>query len=233
MTDKIPLVLLPAFLTTGDLWREQAEALSDVAEVHIIDLTHHDSIEAMASAVLNQAPERFALAGLSLGGFTAFEIMRRAPDRVTRLALVSTSARGDTQDRREGRAAQMEMVRSGRFEEAIAPFPSIIQSAERPLAPEALDRVRAMSREVGPEGLLNQQKAMMNRPDSRDGLAAINCPAVVICGRQDQSWPIENSEELAALIPEAKLIVIEDCGHFPSIDRPEETTAALRDWLMS
>ncbi len=233
MSEKIPVVLLPAFLTTGDLWRHQAEALADIAEIQLIDLTRHDSVEGMASAVLDQAPECFALAGLSLGGFTAFEIMRRASERVTRLALVSTSARGDTPERREGRVAQMEMVRSGRFEEAVALFPSIIQSAERPLAPEALDCVRAMCREVGPEGLLNQQKAMMNRPDSRAGLSAITCPTVVIGGRQDQSWPIENSEELAALIPEAKLIVIENCGHFPALDRPEETTAALRDWLLS
>ncbi len=233
MSEKIPLVMLPAFLTTGDLWRHQAKALADIAEIQLIDLTRHDSIEGMASAVLDQAPERFALAGLSLGGFTAFEIMRRAPERVTRLALVSTSARGDTRERREGRVAQMEMVRSGRFEEAVAPFPSIIQSAERPLAPEALDCVREMYREVGPDGFLNQQTAMMTRSDSRAGLAAISCPTVVICGRQDQSWPLENSEEIAAAIPGAKLIVIEDCGHFPSIDRPAEVTAALREWLLA
>jgi pimeloyl-ACP methyl ester carboxylesterase len=233
MSKKIPLVLLPAFLSTGDLWRRQAKALADVADVQIISLTRHDSIEGMASLVLDRAPDRFALAGLSLGGFTAFEIMRRAPERVTRLALVSTTARLDAPERLEGRKAQMQLVRAGHFAEAIKPYLTIIQSRERPLTSEALETVLQMCAEVGPDGLMNQQTAMMNRPDSRPGLGAISCSTVVICGRQDQSWPLENSKELAALIPGAKLVVIEDCGHFPTLDQPEETTAALRAWLLS
>lgn len=233
MSGKIPLVMLPAFMTTATLWRHQIEALADIAEIQVVDLTQHDSVEGMANAVLEAAPERFALAGLSLGGFTAFEIMRRAPERITKLALVSTSARADAPERLEARKAQVEMVRAGRFAEAMEPFPTIIQSPERPLTPEALKAVREMCREVGPDGFLNQQTAMMNRPDSRAGLAAISCPTVVICGRQDQSWPLENSEEIAAAIPGAKLVVIEDCGHFSAIDRPAEVTAALRTWLLS
>lgn len=233
MAEKEDLILLPAFMTTANLWRHQIEALADIASIAVVDLTPYDSIEAMADAVLDAAPERFALAGLSLGGFTAFEIMRRGPERITKLALVSTSARADTSERLEGREAQMEMVRAGRFAEAIEPFPTIIQSRDRPLAPEALETIRDMCREVGPNGFLKQQTAMMNRPDSRAGLAAISCPTVVICGRQDQSWPLENSEELAAAIPGAKLVVIEDCGHFPPIDRPAEVTAALREWLLA
>ena len=233
MPGKKHLILLPAFMTTVALWRSQVEALADIAAIEVVDLTPYDSIEGMADAVLDAAPDRFARAGLSLGGFTAFEIMRRASERITRLALVSTSARTDTSERLEGRKVQLEMVRAGRFTEAIGPFPTIIQSGERPLTPEALECVREMCREVGPDGFLNQQTAMMNRSDSRAGLAAISCPTVVICGRQDQSWPLENSEEIATAIPGAKLVVIEDCGHFPSIDRPAEVTTAMREWLLS
>ncbi len=233
MPEKEPLILLPAFMTTETLWRHQIEALADIVEIQVVDLTRHDSIEGMAAAVLDQTPERFALAGLSLGGYTAFEIMRRAPERVTRLALVSTTARADTPERLDGRKAQVEMVRAGRFDEAVAQFLTMIQNPNNPLDPAVLETVRSMCQEVGPDGLVNQQLAMMNRSDRRDGLSAISCPTVVICGRQDQPTPLEHSEEMAAAIPGAKLAVVENCGHFSAIERPEEVTAALRAWLLS
>jgi len=191
MSEKIPLVLLPSFMATGELWRRQIEALAGIADIQFIDLTRYDSINKMASAVLDQAPERFALAGLSLGGFTAFEIMRRAPERVTRLALISTSARPDAPERLARRKAQMQLARAGRFKEAVEPFPTMMQSRDRPLAPDALQTVLRMCAEVGSDGFMKQQTAMMNRPDSRPGLAGISCPTVVICGREDVSWPTQ------------------------------------------
>ncbi len=233
MPEKKHLVLLPAFMTSETLWRHQIEALADIVETQVVDLTRHDSIEGMAAAVLGQVPERFALAGLSLGGFTALEIMRRAPERVTRLALVNTAACADTLERLDGRKAQIEMVRAGRFNEAVAPYLAMIQNPDNPFDPAVLETVRSMCQEVGPDGLVNQQLAMMNRSDRRDGLSAISCPTVVISGRQDQAWPLEHSEEMAAAIPGSKLVVVENCGHFSVIERPEEVTAALRAWLLN
>ena len=233
MSEKIHLVILPAFMTTGALWHHQIDALADLAEIQVIDLTPYDSIERMARGVLEQSPENFALAGLSLGGYTAFEIMKRAPERVTRLALVSTTARADTQERLDGRKAQVEMVRAGQFDEAVGPYLTMIQNPDNPLDPAVLKNVRAMCQEVGPTSFIDQQLAMMNRSDSRAVLPNISCPTIVICGRQDQPTPLEHSEEIAAAIPDAKLVVVENCGHFSAIERPKEVTAAMREWLQA
>ncbi len=233
MSEKIHLVILPAFMTTGALWHHQIDALADLAEIQVIDLTPYVSIERMARAVLEQSPENFALAGLSLGGYTAFEIMKRAPERVTRLALVSTTARADTQERLDGRKAQVEMVRAGQFDEAVGPYLTMRQNPDNPLNPAVLKNVRAMCQEVGPTSFIDQQLAMMNRSDSRAVLPNISCPTIVICGRQDQPTPLEHSEEIAAAIPDAKLVVVENCGHFSAIERPEEVTAAMREWLQA
>jgi pimeloyl-ACP methyl ester carboxylesterase len=233
MSEKIPLVLLPAFMTTKALWRHQIDELADIADIQVIELSNYDSVEGMAGAVLEQAPEKFALAGLSLGGFTAFKIIKAAPERITRLALIDTTARSDPQERIEGRKAMIELAEAGRFDEAVEPYLQMIQNPENPFTEEVFDAVRDMAQKVGPEGLIRQQTAMINRGDSRDGLADISCPTVVICGRQDQPAPLDHSEEIAGAIPNAQLVVIEDCGHFSAIERPDEVTAIMRDWLQA
>jgi pimeloyl-ACP methyl ester carboxylesterase len=233
MSEKIPLVLLPAFMATRTLWGPQIEALADIAEIEVVELTPYDSVTKMTDAVLDRAPKRFALAGLSLGGFTAFEILRRAPERVIRLALLGTSAGGDAPERLAARKTQIEAVRSGRFDEVVEGFLKVLQSPAHPWSPEVLETIRQMIHEAGPNCFFRQQDAMKNRIDSRDSLAAISCPTIVIHGRDDQSWPLENGEELAQLIPGARLSVIENCGHFLTLDRPTEATEALRAWLLS
>lgn len=233
MSEKTSLILLPAFMSTRTLWRPQIAALADIAKIDVVELTPFYSVTQMAEAVLDQAPARFALAGLSLGGFTAFEIMRRAPQRVLRLALISTTARNDSLERLATRKPQIEAVQSGRFAEVVEGFLKVLQSPGHPWSPEVLDTVRHMVHEAGPDCFLRQQNAMINRVDQRDSLAAIPCPTIVIHGREDQSWPLENGEQLARLIPGARLSVIESCGHFPTLDRPTETTEVLRAWLQS
>ncbi len=232
MSEKTPLVLLPAFMTTRALWGPQIEALADIAEIEVVELTPYDSVTKMAAAVLDRAPERFALAGLSLGGFTAFEILRHAPERIMRLALVSTTAGGDAPERLAARKTQIDAVRSGRFDEVVEGFLKVLQSPAHPWSRAVLETVRQMIHEAGPDCFFRQQDAMRNRVEMRDSLAAISCPTIVIHGRDDQSWPLENGEELAQLIPGARLSVIENCGHFPTLDQPEQTNAALRDWLL-
>ena len=233
MSQKTPLVLLPAFMASRTLWSPQIEALSDIAEIQVVELTPYDSVAAMAEAVLKQAPERFALAGLSLGGFTAFEILRHAPERVTRLALVSTSARADAPERRAARGAQVEAVQAGKFDDVVEGFLQVLQSPTHAWSPEVLPTVRQMVPEAGAECFVRQQHAMKNRVDSRNGLEEVSCPTIVIHGKDDQSWPLENAEELARLITGARLTVIENCGHFLTLDQPEPTNAALRDWLIN
>ena len=231
MANKIPLVLLPAFMSTRALWEPQLDALADIADITVVDLTPYDSVAKMADAVLERAPQRFALAGLSLGAFTAFEILRRAPNRITRLALVSTSARADAPDRLAARKTQIEAVEAGGFSEVVEGFLKVLQPPDHPWSPEVLERVRQMVHDAGEECFFRQQNAMKTRIDSREIVRTISCPTVVIHGRDDQSWPFENGEELARLIPAARLEVIENAGHFPTLSQPEATTAALKVWL--
>jgi pimeloyl-ACP methyl ester carboxylesterase len=186
----------------------------------------------MAEAVLAGAPGRFALAGLSMGGYVAQEIMRIAPERVERLALLDTSARADTADRREGRLEQIRMAREGRFDEVVENrFLPAMMNPANPFGPDLRAIVRAMCDAVGPEAFVRQQTAIMNRPDGRADLSHIACPVLVLCGRQDQPTPVEVHEEMAAGIPGARLVIVEECGHLTTLERPDEVNAAMRGWL--
>jgi pimeloyl-ACP methyl ester carboxylesterase len=232
MAEKPTLILLPGLLCTEALWGPQVEGLSDLAEISVADLTGADSMRGMAESVLAGAPERFALAGLSMGGYVAQEIMRIAPGRVERLALLDTSARADTAERREARLEQIRMAREGRFGEVVeGRFLPAMMNPANPFGPELRATVRAMCDAVGPEAFVRQQTAIMSRPDGRADLSRIACPTLVLCGRQDQPTPADLHEEMAAAIPGAKLVVIEDCGHLSTIERPDEVNAAMREWL--
>jgi pimeloyl-ACP methyl ester carboxylesterase len=229
MADKLPLILLPAIGTTEALWRYQIESLSDITEISVGDLTRDDTISGMAASVLETAPERFALAGLSIGGWVAQEIMRQAPERVSRLALLDTSARADAPDRTEARRAQMALIGDGRFEEVVEQTIPFLLNPESPRDEALADIIRTMCRAVGPEAFIRQQNAAISRPDGRADLAKIDCPTLVLCGRQDQPIPLEMSEEIASGIKGAKLVAVEDCGHLSALEQPEAVSAAMRD----
>lgn len=232
MADRQKLILLPGLLCTRALWQAQIAALSENAEITVADLTGASSMRAMAERVLAGAPPRFALAGLSMGGYVAQEIMRIAPERVGRLALLDTSAHGDTPERRAGRDAQIRMAREDRFEEVIEEhFLPAMMNPSNPLGPELQSTVRTMCHEVGAAAFARQQQAIIDRPDGRADLARIACPALVLCGMQDQPTPLDAHEEMAAGIPGARLVVIEDCGHLSTMERPGPVNAALHDWL--
>ena len=232
MTAKTTLLLLPGLLCDAALWRHQAEHLADVAEIRIPDLTRQDSMAEMARAALALAPDgKFALAGLSMGGYVALEIMRQAPGRVSRLALFDTSSRADDAELASRRRGLIELAGKGQFKGVTQRVLKLYLHPDR-LADAALaGAVMAMAERVGREAFLRQQTAIQGRPDSRPGLAAIACPTLVVCGRQDMLTPMEWSEEIAAGIPGARLVAIEDCGHLSTMERPEAATALLRDWL--
>ncbi|MBX6366588.1 MAG: alpha/beta fold hydrolase [Rhodospirillales bacterium] len=227
-----PLVLLPGLLCDAALWAPQVSALRGLADpIMIGDLTRHDSMAGMAEAVLAEAPPRFALAGLSMGGYCAFEIMRRAPERVTRLALLDTSARPDTDEQRARRRGLIELAEKGEFKGVTPRLLPLLIHPDR-LGDEALTAtVMGMAERVGKEAFLRQQKAIMGRPDSRPDLARINCPTLVLVGRQDALTPVALHEEMAAGIPGARLVIIEDSGHLATLEKPEAINAALEDWL--
>jgi pimeloyl-ACP methyl ester carboxylesterase len=233
MTDRIPLVLIPGTLCDGALWRHQIDHLGDVADVTVADHTRHDSMGAIARAILDEAPARFALAGLSMGGFIALEIMRQAHARVSRLALMDTTARADTAEQSQRRRDFVALVQRGNFKGVTPRMLPLFIHPDR-LADESLCRaIQEMGERVGAAAYLRQQNANLTRADHRPMLGTIACPTLVVCGRQDRLIPLEQSEEIARGIPNATLVVIEDCGHLPTMERPQAATALLRYWLSS
>lgn len=227
-----PLVLVPGLLCDAALWHGQVEDLADIAKPWVADVTRDDSVTAMAQRVLAEAPAgRFALAGLSMGGYVAQAILRAAPERVERLALLDTSARADTPEQTVRRRGLIELAEKGQFRGVTPRLLPVFLHPDR-LGDKALtDAVMAMTERVGKDAFLRQQRAIIGRPDNRPHLTAIRCPTLVLCGRQDQLTPLEWSEEIAALIPGAQLAVIENCGHLSTMERVWEVNVALRQWL--
>ncbi len=231
MARPLPLVLLPGLLCDPDLWSHQVAHLGEVATPAVLDLTGADSMAALACAVLDRSPDRFALAGLSMGGYVALEIMRRAPDRVVKLALLDTNAREDTPEQTARRNALVAISEKGGFERIVPTMLPNLVHPDRLEDWELVTRVEGMAAKVGPAAFRRQQAAIMGRLDSRPHLPAIACPTLVLCGRQDALTPPALHAEMAAGIPGARLAVIEDCGHLSSLERPQAVTALLRDWL--
>ena len=225
------LLLLPGLLCDSHLWAAQIDALSPVAACHVVDLTQDSTVDAMAQRALRQVSGRFALAGLSMGGYVALAIMRSAPRRVTRLCLMDTSARPDTPEAARRRRGLMQLAQQGRFKGVT---PRLIPSLLHPdrVRDQALGReVMAMAARVGPDAFLRQQAAILARPDSRPDLPGIAVPTLVVVGSGDQLTPPDRAKEIASTIPGARLAIVPDAGHLPTMERPEAVTALLRDWL--
>jgi pimeloyl-ACP methyl ester carboxylesterase len=230
---RVPLILLPGLLCDARLWRYQVEHLADLADVRVADLTGADSLGALADGVLEDAPREFALAGLSMGGYVAQEIMRRAPERVLRLALVDTSARADTEEQRARRRGLLELAEKGEFHGVTDRLLPLLVAEARLQDTALTSLIKDMARAVGRDAFLRQQTAIMGRPDGRGDLARIRCPTLVLCGRQDALAPPEIHREMAEGIPSATLVVIEECGHLAPLEQPVATTAVLRYWLQA
>lgn len=231
MAEKQPLILLPGLLCDQALWAPQIAALADLADPIVGDLTQGQSVGALAEAVLASAPPRFALAGLSMGGYVSFEIMRRAPERVLRLALLDTSARPDTEEQSQHRRTFIAMCERGEFK-GVTPklLPRWIHPSR--LDDEVLARtVMDMAARVGRDAFIRQQTAIMNRPDSRPGLVNITCRTLVLCGHEDLATPVAVHREMATDIPNSRLVIVPECGHLSTLERPNEVNAAIRRWL--
>lgn len=225
-----PIVFLPGLICDQRLWRDVINGLSDTVAPMVADLRLDDTIEAMAARTLAAAPEKFALAGLSMGGYVAFEILRQAPERVTHLALLDTSARADTPERQDTRRKGIAMVGEGKFigvsrgllGNLIAPH-----HLGTPLAAE----VQAMSERVGQDVYIAQQKAIMDRVDSLPLLPSIDLPTLVGVGALDKMTPFELAEEMASAIPQAELCVFPDAAHLPTMENPAPVVTAFKTLL--
>jgi pimeloyl-ACP methyl ester carboxylesterase len=225
------LVLVPGLTCTEDLFAEQIASLRREVAITVADHARHDTMSAIARAVLATAPNRFALCGLSMGGYIAFEMMRQAPDRIERVALLDTSALSDTAEQNEWRLKLIAMAQTGQFKSVRDTlWPLFVHPARHDDA--ALKRaVFKMMDDTGPEIFIRQQKAIMSRPDSRSSLGAVHCPTLVLVGNEDSLTPVSAARTIADGIAGSKLEIVQGCGHLSAMERPDAVTEALRTWM--
>ena len=234
---KTPLLLVPGMLCSPRLFAAQAKALAADADIVVPDwrrapLAVWDTWESAARWVVEQMPaEKFALAGLSLGGMLAVEIMQFAAERVTKLALLDTGMRSQSEADRAIRRARIRLASEGHFELVLGMQMSRFIPAYRLPDKKLVDAVMAMCGEIGVEIYKRQEELAAIRADRRPDLPKIKCPTIVVCGRDDAATPLFLSEEMAAAIGGSELIVIEQCGHLITMEKPGETNAILRKWL--
>jgi pimeloyl-ACP methyl ester carboxylesterase len=231
MREPLPTVLIPGLLCTPELYAPQIPLLWRFGPVTIADHTRDDSMAGIAGRILADAPPRFVLMGLSMGGYAALEIMRQAPGRVARLALIDTQARPDTPEQSERRRGQMAAAREGRLAEAAAQLYPLMVHPRRHQDPALQALWRRMAEDTGAAAFVNQQAAIMGRPDSRPDLGGIQCPTLVLVGEQDALTPPDRGEEMAAAIQGARLAIIPDSGHLSPVEQPQAVSAALAAWL--
>lgn len=231
MADPLPILLVPGLNCSPRLYAGQIPELWRFGPVTVPVHSRDETMAAIAQRILDTAPPRFALVGLSMGGYIALEIVRRAASRVEKLALLDTGSRDDPPEAQQRRRDSIALAEAGRFAEVIeAQWPMLVPPDRR--GDMALKQAYvAMCHEVGPEGFVRQQKAIMTRADSRPLLPTIRCPTLVLVGAQDELTPPHLAEEMAAGIPGARLVKVPDCGHISTMERPEAVTRELVAWM--
>ena len=225
------LVLVPGLVCDKAVWRHSVDYLAGLADITVVPVPGPDTMQEMAAEALLAAPGEFALAGFSMGGYVALEMLRQAPEKITRLALLDTSAKPDTPEKTAGRETTIARCATGDFEDVIQDMFQVLLHPDYqngPLRPF----VTEMTSRVGSESFVARHKAMMTRQDGRNLLAKTNIPVRAICGRQDAMSPVEDHEEIAEISPNGRCSIIEECGHMTILERPQAATALLRDWLL-
>lgn len=229
--DRPAVVFATGQLLTEEVWAPQAAALGQDYDVIVADHGRDDTIAGMAARLLADAPERFHLIAHAMGGFTAFEVMRQQPQRVLSLVLIATLAPNDGPAQTERRQGYIRLVEAGRFDQVVEERVPILLPPDRREEGPLLARVRQMAADTGAERFLAQQRAIMSRIDSRPSLAAIKVPTLVIRGAQDGITTQAHQDEILAGIPHARFVEIPECGHLPTLERPDTVNRLLIDWL--
>ena len=229
MQAKPALVFACAHLTDERLFAHQVAALGATHDCRVFAFRDHPTLGAMAQELLAQAPPRFTLIGLSLGGYLAFEVIRRQRERVERFVLFDTRASGDDEARRLGRFADIAKVQQGGIDALIPDLPvRWMHPAHRARLSELM---ASMARSIGARGQFNQQQAMLARPDSHADLRTVRAPTLIACGRDDVVTPLADHARMRDCVPGAQLEVFEQCGHLSTIEQPEAATTLLTRWL--
>ncbi|XIA65139.1 alpha/beta fold hydrolase [Bradyrhizobium sp. TZ2] len=233
MDNPMPILLVPGLVSSPRIYAPVVPALWRFGPVTVANHIRDDNMALIARRILAEAPPRFALAGHSMGGYVAFEIMRQAPERVAKLALINTQARSDTPEATARRRGMMARATAGEYRAVLDElFPGFVHPSRREDA-SLRQLVYDMGDDVGVEAFLRQQMAVISRPDSRPMLAGIKCPTLVLSGDEDNTIPNSLSVEMADNIHNAKLVILANCGHLPQPEQPQATADALVEWLRS
>jgi pimeloyl-ACP methyl ester carboxylesterase len=231
MPDPLPILCIPGLGCSARLYAEQIPQLWTVGPVTIAQHGRHDSMGAIARSILASAPERFALIGLSMGGYLSFEIMRQAPERVAKLALLDTTARPDTPEQTQNRRNHIgHAEKSPMADVADALYPRLVHQ-QRHDDQQLREIVRIMAQETGAAAFIRQEAAIISRPDSRATLSGIRCPTLVLVGDGDQLTPPDRAVEMAHAISGSRLVTVPECGHLSTLERPQQVTDALLELL--
>jgi pimeloyl-ACP methyl ester carboxylesterase len=222
---------LPGLLEDADAFEQLIEGLRDIATCQVADLTRMDSIALLAREALSQAPDGpLHLAGHSMGGYVALEIMRQAPHRIEKLALLNTHARPDTSESTANRMRLMELADED-FQAVITTLEQRLMTEDHVKDPLLTGIIAEMALAVGKDAFKRQERAIIKRLDSRPFLKEIRCPTLVIAARDDALMPVELLEELAGGIAGARLEILEDCGHMATIEQPQDVLRLMREWI--
>lgn len=225
-----PLVLIPGMMCDARLWADLPARLNRRMVIHA-PCTEAETVEDLAASILADAPRHFALAGLSMGGIVAMEMLRQAPERIERLALMDTNPFAESEAIRQRRQPQIDRALAGDLAEVMRSEMKPHYLAPGPRNAAVLDLCLAMALALGPEVFARQSRALRDRPDQAETLARFTGPALVLMGRHDRLCPLERHEAMQAMMPQSRLVIIEEAGHLPTLEAPEATASALIGWL--
>jgi len=226
-----PIVFLPGMMCDARLFGPQLAAMSSTHAVMVAPITQGERVEDIAGALLDLLPRRFALAGLSMGGIVAMELMRRAPERITRLCLLDTNPLAETPQVAAMREPQIVAAKTGRLLEVMRDEMKPNYLAPGPARQDVLDLVMEMARTLGPDVFIRQSRALQRRRDQQGTLRRVHVPTMVICGEHDELCPVRRHTFMAELIDSARLHVLENAGHLPTLETPDEVIDLLYDWM--
>ena len=226
-----PLLLLPGMMCDARLFASQVTAFSVSRPVMVAPLVGRTSFQELAADILAQAPPRFALAGLSMGGITAMEIVRQAPERVSRLALMDTNPLAEPPERAAERDSQIERVLAGALRPVMRDEMKPNYLTDGPHTGRILDLCMAMAEALGPEVFADQSRALQQRPDQCHTLRTVRVPTLILCGEDDTLCPLERHELMRDLVSGSRLAVVRGAGHLPVLEQPERTNEQLKQWL--
>ena len=231
MTDVGDLILLPGMMCDARLFAPQIAVLQDSIRISVPLPVSAPNMAQLAAEVLADAPDCFALGGVSMGGILAMEIIRQAPQRVTHLALIDTNPFAERDEVKARRTPQMDAARDGRLAAVMRDEMKPSYFTHRADNADLLDLTMAMATDLGPDAFIAQSLALRDRPDYEATLRHVTCSTLILCGRHDQLCPVERHEAMKAMIPHSRLCIVEEAGHLPTIETPGIVTTALQELL--